>query len=80
MYINYQPQHMSFRSREKNNYISNGLCSYALVYSYYRSSQLFRHTSWLTLAGERAALVLLTISSDFEKICSQGTVVAGVPR
>ena len=50
---------------EKNNHISNGLCSYALVYSYYRSSQLFRHTSLLTLAGERAARVLLTIIPDF---------------
>jgi len=47
--------------------MSNGLCSYALVYSYYRSSQLFRHTSLLTLAGERAARVLLMISPDFEK-------------
>jgi len=54
--------------------------SYALVYGYYRSSQLFRHTSLLTLAGERAARVLLTISPDFEKIRSQGTVVAGVFR
>ena len=44
---------------------SNGLCSYALVYSYYRSSQ-FRHTSLITLAGERAARVLLTISPDFD--------------
>jgi len=65
MYINYQPQHMSFRSREKNH-ISNGLYSYTLVYSYYRSSQLFRHPSLLTLAGERAARVLLTISLDFD--------------
>ena len=32
-------------AQEKNNHISNGLCSYALIYSYYRSSQLFRHTS-----------------------------------
>jgi len=77
MYINYQPQHMSFRSREKQSCISNGLCSYALVYSYYRSSQLFGRTSLLTLAEERAAQVLLTISPDFEKIRSQGTVVAG---
>jgi len=48
-------------AEEKNNHISNGLCSYALVYSYYRSSQSFRHTSLLTLAGERAARVLLTV-------------------
>ena len=46
-------------AQEKKNHISNGLCSYALVYSYYRYSQLFRHTSLLTLAGERAAWVLL---------------------
>jgi len=37
-------------------------------------------TSLLTLAGERAAQVLLTISPDFDKIRSQGTVVTGVPR
>jgi len=64
----------------KNNHISNGLCSYALVCSYYRSSQLFRHTSLLTLAAERTAWVLLTISPDFEKIRSQKTVVAGVKQ
>ena len=56
MYINYQPQHTCHFTQQKNNHISNGLCSY------YRSSQLFRHTSSLTLAGERAAQVLLTIS------------------
>jgi len=33
----------------------------------------------LTLAGERVARFFLTISPDFEKIHSKGTVVAGVP-
>ena len=42
-------------------------------------NQIFKHTSLLTLVGERAARVLLTISPDFEKIRSQGTVVAGLP-
>jgi len=32
-------------------------------------------TSLLTLAGERLARFLLTISPDFEKIRSKGTVV-----
>jgi len=59
VYQNYSTRHFA---QEKNNHISNGLCSYALVYSYYRSSQLFRHTSLLTLAEETAARVLLTIS------------------
>ena len=61
VYINYQPQHMSFHSREKHSYLKRSV-RLPLVYSYYRSSQLFRHTSLLTLAGERAARVLLTIS------------------
>jgi len=52
--------------QEKNNHISNGMCSYALVSSYYRSSLLCRHTSLLTLARERAAQVLLTIIPDFD--------------
>jgi len=65
MHINYQPSTCHF-AQEKYNPISNGLCSYALVYSYNRSRELFRHTSLLTLAGERAARVLLTISPDFD--------------
>ena len=81
MYINYHlPTTARHFAQEKNNHISDSLCNYVLVNSYYRYSQLFRHTSLLTLAGERAAQVLLTISPGFEKIRSQGTVVADVPR
>jgi len=53
-------------AQEKNNHISNGLCSYALVYSYYRSSQLLRHTSLLTLAGE-SSTGLVNDKSRFQK-------------
>jgi len=57
-------------SLKRKTIISQTVCIYALVYSYYRSSQLFRHISFLKLAGEKAARVLLTTSSDFEKIRS----------
>jgi len=49
-----------------------------------QANQLFKHTSLLTLAGERAAQVLLTTRTPDsrlrEKMRSQGTVVAGVSR
>ena len=66
MYINYQLQHMPVSSREKQSYLK-WFVQLRSIYSHYMSSQLFRHTSLLTLAGERAARVLLTISPDFEK-------------
>ena len=78
MYINYQPQHMSFRSREKQSYFEfKRSVQLRSSLQLLQASHLFRHTSLLTLAGETAARVLLTISPDFEKIRSQGTVVAG---
>ena len=78
MYINYQPQHVPFRSREKQSYLKRSV-QLRSICSYYSSSQLFNHTTLLTLAGEKAARVLLTIRPDFKKMRSQGTVVAGVP-
>jgi len=61
MYISYQPQHMSFRSREKQSYLKRSVqlrSSLQLL----QVQPVVSHTSLSTLAGERAAPVLLTIS------------------
>ena len=51
---------------EKQSYLKRSV-QLLSVCSYYTSSQLFNHTTLLTLAGERAARVLLTISLVFKK-------------
>ena len=74
------PKHSSFHSKVAAYNTRTQSQMLALRLLSLQANQLFKHTSLLTLAGERAARDLLTINPDFEKIRSQGTVVAGVPR